>query len=537
MPTVPVRGLGEIGVMADLSPQDAPFTAFSEARNIRFAEGKLSRSSVFKTFDSAYTYAKTPVGILDGGAATDEGYVVTVFSDGTMEQRYNGGTATVTPVATLSSANDQITTCKLGGVTYVNRQTDLPIYRKSPSNGVFVVLPGWDASWRCKSLRSYKDFLISLNVSQGATNYPAMVKWSDATQAGVPPANWDIANPASLAGETVLNDLTGEIIDGGPLQDSFIIYGQTQTFRMDFIGAPLVFRFSKIFEDQGAIAKNCSVDVDGRHYVFGRSDLYMHDGLQRVSIANGKVLNHVFKELDFDKRDRCFIYHDRFNSEIAFCYPTTDDAPWGTDSIQGVNRAVVFNYRYNTWTFLDLPALIGWMEVSESSTITWADLASSWAETTGPWSSFGTQLPRTLLVCSAGLSGIKAGQPYIVDNISGRVSNLTDLDVTWDAYARALYKDVDEMGANLIGRKLVSRIVPQVLTEDPQAFVKMRFGQSPNLVNEATWGAWKNFNPWSDYKYDTRINGRYLHFEFLIPSGTYAELGGFDADLKQISGR
>src|SRR3546814_1985801 len=71
----------------------------------------------------------------------------------------------------------------LGGVSYLNRKSHAPLH-KLPGDAIYSTLPNWDAGCRCASLRAYKDFLIALNVTTGATNYPTMVKWSDLTGFG-----------------------------------------------------------------------------------------------------------------------------------------------------------------------------------------------------------------------------------------------------------------------------------------------------------------------------------------------------------------
>src|SRR3546814_15319645 len=75
---------------------------------------------------------------------------------------------------------------------------------------------------------AYKDFLIALNVTKGATNYPTMVKWSDLTGFGAVPASWDHTSPSNSAGENIINEMKVEIIDGLSLRDSFIIYAKNE---------------------------------------------------------------------------------------------------------------------------------------------------------------------------------------------------------------------------------------------------------------------------------------------------------------------
>lgn len=539
MAIIPIRGVGELGVISDQKPFDLPFNAFYTANNLRFDNGSVSRYSVFKKFDDTYSYSKTPIGILEGGGNEGSGYLVTVFSDGTMEERNNGVTNDVTPVASLTTNEERITTTFLGGLTYVNRPGDLPIYRAGPSNGAFTVLTGWDTSDRCDALRAYKDFLIALNVTKGATAYPAMVKWSNAAQSGVPPADWDVTDPASLAGENVLNDCRDKLVDGLTLGDSFVIYGETQTFRMDYIGQPLIFRFQKLFDDIGLMARNCAVSVDGVHYVFGHNDIVVHDGFSKKSIAQGRVLETIFSELDYNNKDKCFVYHDRMKGEVGFAYPSGSQyAPWRIEDIVGCNRAAVYNYRSDTWTFVDLPSAIGWCMTSEVSLVTWADL-NNWNQVDSTWGAYEGARPSTLLIAGSGNPSLSIpGKPYFVDDLEGgRLNVPADEEVQWEAFGEWLYKDLDELQIPLYGRKLIRRIVPQFHTSNDEAVVNLQFGQSDGVNTPISWQSPYPFSPWNDRKYDTRINGRYISMKFTFPVGTDVNFGGFDADLVQISGR
>lgn len=541
MPTIPFRNVGEKGVVFDKSPQDADPMAWTDARNVRFAEGKISRYSVFKRLDDTYTYSIHPVGIIDASSVGNEGVIVTVFSDGSMSQFDSGAVTDVTHAAFRDPANrSQITTCKLGNITYVNRETDAPCYRENPNDGAFLTLTGWAANDRCKALRSYKDFLIALNTTVGGTDYPTMVKWSDAVQAGVPPSNWNTTDPASLAGETVLNGLSSPIIDGLSLGDSFLIYTDREVVRMDFVGQPFIFAFNTVFnENSGMITKNCAVEVEGKHYVFGRDDIYVHDGVSRMSLVDGVIRQKVFDELDFTNRDRCFVYHDFPSNEVGFCYPTVaDDAKWRGSDVLGCNRAVVFNYRWNTWTVVDLPSVTGCVATSASSSTNFED-TGTWSGFDSTWGSTNDIARKNLLFASSGNPVIsKTGRPFFLDKAKGgRLSNSTDPDIYWEAYAEKVMQDMDELGVPLMSMKSLGRIVPQVATADTDQTVQFQFGASLKLGNDMAFTDRMTFNPWTQYKVDVRAVGRYLGLRFIIPEAVGADFGGFDADIQVISRR
>lgn len=538
MPTVPIRGVGEVGTLPDLNPQDAPLTAWTNARNMRFAENNVSRYSVFKTVNSTYSYSKVPVGVFNGHSNGD-GYLVTVFNDGSMQQLNNAVVTNVTPTGVTAGGPDQITHCTLGGVTYVNVFGAGPFYRTQPGLGAFKALPAWGSSDRCYSLRSYRDFLIAINVTKSGIDYGGMIKWSNAAQYGSPPADWNVTDPASLAGETVINDLRGTLTDGFPMGDSFIVYGQNQTFRMDYIGTPFIFRINKLFDDQGVMARNCVAEVEGKHYVFGKTDIYVHDGVSKQSLAQNRVSKTIFEELDYSQIDKCFVYHDRTNGEVAFCYPSTDDGCiWPLNQITGCNKAAVYNYRFNTWTFVDLPSLVGATEVLLVSSANW-DNFGGWNKTPQTWAAFTSTKPQNLLVASSGNSSIsKAGKPYFLDNLfRGRLPNEVDFDIAWPAYAETVFRDLDEIGANLYGRKIVTRVVPQYRVWNTDDEMTFQLGQSKYPSGDITWGQEKTFTGYSQDKYDTRINGRYLSIRLGIPAGNYAEFSGYDVDIQTISGR
>lgn len=539
MPTIPIRGVGEVGIVADLSPLDLPITACTDARNVRFERGIISRYSVFKKLNATYAYSKVPVGIFEDRTVEGQGNIITVFSDGTMEQFFSDEIRDVTPTGTLGVSTSQITTALLGGIMYVHRDTDVPIYRTGPGAGDFSPIPGWDNTDRALSVRSYRDFLIAVNVTKDDTQYPGMVKWSDAAQAGVPPSNWDVTSPSSLAGETILNDLRGELVDGVQLSSSFILYGDQQTYRMDFVGEPFVFQFDKVFPDQGMIAKNCAVEIDGKHYVFGRSDIFIHDGTQKVSISNGRIQRFVFDELDFEQRDRCFVFHDHLNYEVVFCYPTQkDDVQWPLSEINGCNRAAVYNYKSDTWSIVDIPALTAACAVSLSSVPTWED-SVSWSETSASWNSFAGQKPRMPVITSAGYSAIsQAAKPYLLDRLSGGIlNNDPEKSLLWPAYFERTLIDLDELGTNLYGRKLVKRIVPQIKSFAPEDEVVFRVGKSSTPSEAIQWADSKTLKPWSEVKYDCRVSARYLSLRTEFPEGVDAHFIGYDADIMKIAGR
>lgn len=538
MPIIPTRGVSDVGIISDTRPFETPANSWSGGRNVRFRHRGVFRSSAFKNLKTPFVFASSPRLVLDAASLTSTGCLVVVKDTGEMTQINANVVSEVGPSPVLITSPAQLTHTKLGGVTYVTSRNDVPLYRVSPDAGVFQRIPAWGATDRCVALRSYKDFLVALNISKGTSHYPAMVKWSDATQAGAPPGNWDTALVSSLAGENVLNDATGPLVDGLELGDSMILYGSTETYRMDYLsGSELVFAFEKLFTDLGAISQNCVESIAGKHYVFAADDLVVHDGVTKISIADGRVRRRVFQSLDMADKDKCLTIHDSMNSEVWFCYPSAHgDCFWDRGTTSGCNEAAVYNYSNNTWSFIDLPGLVSAAAASLPSVTTWNDLGD-WNTYSGSWASFTGQAPALPLVVTAAL-GAAPPNAYLMDDYQvGLLSNTEATDLITPAWVENLLKDSDDMGLPLNSRKLIRSIHPQLVSSSPDNPLTITVGASDFADQSTKWGSPRQFYPGVDYKKDFRVSGRYISIRFGLYAGGYSGLYGYDADVEVLAQR
>lgn len=541
MPEFPVRDIGRMGIVTDSKPYSLPFQVFSDGRNVRFTNGHISRHSVFKKLKKPTVMPPNPVGVIDASSIGETGYLATIHKDGTVWEHLTGGLTDVTPVeGPLTVSKPQITGGTLGGVVYAHCNDGAPIYRYQPLDGEFQYIPNWDANESCEVLRTYKDYLIALNVTKGNDSYKNMIKWSDAAQAGTPPANWDTASLTSHAGENILNNATGELVDGLELGSTFVLYGSKETHALDFIGLPLVFSTRTLFADLALMAPNCAVAVDAAHYVFAPNDIVIHDGVSKQSIVDKKVRSRIFNSLDFSKRERCYTFRSKDRSEIYFCYPSIKSGTaWSHSDVDGCNEAAVYDYSEGTWTFIDLPSVKSALSISIADVVTFADMNASWASQSSSWSSFEGQSPEfTLVIGSGNPAQGKAPDMYFMDELHvGRLSNMTDEDLLWEGYVEATNRDLDELGANLGVTKAISMLAPQVATIGGSGTIRVQVGASQSPISTVTWTDAIPFNPATEYKVNYRVNGRYLSYRFEIPADTFCELSGFDVAVDAIAGR
>ena len=161
MPTLPIRDLGAIGVISDVSPYNIPINAFSTGINVRFDEGKVSRAPIFRKVKDSLGF--TPRFAM--GITQTSGYdkVVMVADDWAIKEYASGTVTDRSGSITGSSDPRPFTGTTLAGLTYINRADRIPVYRNSSTND-FADLPNWDSTWKAGALRSYNDQLVALNI-------------------------------------------------------------------------------------------------------------------------------------------------------------------------------------------------------------------------------------------------------------------------------------------------------------------------------------------------------------------------------------
>lgn len=540
---LPLRGLGTVGIVTDVHPYDLPAPALSAGVNVRFDNGKISRAPVNRriyeyggseaSHQPAYLFSIPPI-------STGAEQLISVQND--FDKIYSVTGSTLTDVTHAGAvANDTLepfTSAFLGNVAYLNRKSRVPL-KMAQSDSVFEDLPNWDSTWRAGVFRSYKDYLVALNVTKGAVDYPAMIKWSDATLYNDVPGSWDEGDPTTQAGENTLNDMRGPIIDGLALRDSFIIYGDNEVWSMDFTGGTFVFNFRKRFDDVGILSTNCVVEVDGNHFVFDAFDLYRHDGTSKQSIAHSRVKEFVFGGLIKDLKYLCFVAHNPKLNEVRFYYPSNDRYAYYAPT-NGCNRAAVYNYRNDTWSFDDAPNVTAATLATLTTGETWASSdPTPWSEMGGTYmSSSDTEDRHTMFASrSDSLAGLTASRIYGLDLITGgRLTRAVDAETIRDAQAERIGVDLDENGTPLRAYKCVLGVYPQLSLDEDGTTIELAFGANDVVGASPAWDVYQSFDPETMTKLDSRVAGRYLGWRMRLSGNGDFGLSGMDVTTS-IRGR
>lgn len=531
--TLPIRNLGSTGVLTDPNPYNLPITGFTSGNNVRFDEGKVRRSPVFRNikdslgFDPRTTFGIVPDSGFDTVLMVSDDYVIKEYANGTVLDRTGSISGTTDPRAfTISSLAD---------VTYINRPDRVPVFRIGTGTN-FADLTNWDSTWRTAALRPFGDFMLALNVTEGVINYPNRVRFSNLVSANAIPDSWDETDTTKSAGFNDLVQMQTPIIDGAQLGTNFVIYSSTEAMLMEFVGGTFIFNFRKLFSDEGVINQNCIVEADSKHYVFGTHDIYVTDGTTKVSICDEKTRNFIYTGLNVADADRCFVQHNKVLDEIMFCYKSGDSLVGYPDTAR-CNRAAVFNIRNNSWSFYDLP------NVSAGTTAN-VDTVSTYAASTGTYDNIGgsyydqedSKNRHTIMVGNVDSSnGITSSKLYGLDlSDEGSMAFNVDPEATKPPFVERIGIDLDEIREPLDGYKVVTRMLPQVSTRNStDTTLTIEFGASDLPNNTPTYSTTATFNISTDYKVDSRASGRYLSYKFSKAADDYAdfELSGFDLDV------
>lgn len=348
MPKLSIPNCGAVGVNKDLSEHELPVNAWTDASNIRFLDGYayqfLGHGQVYKTPPFAPQFLM-PVNV---GAAR---YWLYATAGKQYVVSNSGGVTTHTDITHLTARAGTIgawSGCVFGGIPILNAgDGKAPMYWNQNLASKFVDLTAWPANTSCKVLRQYKNFLIALNVTKSGTNYAHMVKWSSPAVPGAIPSTWNEADATNDAGEFDLSEGQDPIIDGLGLKNSFIVYKESATYALDYVGGAFIFNNRKVFGMSGILNVGCAVEFDSLHFVVTGSDIVIHDGFNAVSVLDKRARRYFFQNIDVENRSKVFCFKNPFLNEIFVAYPSIGSTY--------CDRALVYNFVDKTVSFRSLP--------------------------------------------------------------------------------------------------------------------------------------------------------------------------------------
>ena len=531
MAILPIRDLGAVGVITDTSPYNIPINSFSTAINVRFDEGKATRSAIFRNikdnlgFSPRFAYGIVPASGFDTVLAVSDTYQINEYSSGTITDRSGSISA--------SSDPRPFTGASLADVTYINRPDRVPVFR-GPSGTNFADLPNWDSNWRTPALRAYGDFLLGVGMEEGATSFPTRVRWSNIATANAVPDSWDGTDTTKSAGFNDIVSMKTALVDGASLGTNFILYSSDSIYLMEFVGGTFIFNFRQLFVDAGLMSQNCVVEVEGRHFCFGTDDIYAHDSTSKQSLCDERTKNFIFENLNNSAANVCFVQHNPTLNEIYFCYNSADQHVAFPEADR-CNRAAVYNYRRDTWSFMDLPNVSSGTVANVNSIATFASATGTYALTGGSYFSQSDSFNKHTMMVGETLTvnGITSDKIYGIDLAdAGQISFQLDTEATKPVLLERTGVDLDEAGLGASQYVVCTRLYPQCNTvNSTDTTLTFQFGASDIPRATPTYSSTATFDIAADHKIDSRAAGRYLSYKLTIPSNADFELTGFDLEV------
>jgi len=336
------------GIVKDLPAHRLKDGAFTDGGNVAFgAEGAGVLSGDLTTFSAA------PITPLWISAFPPLSLPIWAYGDLANVYAYDGSshtdiTRTASNYSGLASERWQATV--FNGVGILNNAINVPqAWTDFQPTTPLVDLANWDSNRRAKVIRSFKNFLVALNMTDSGTRRPYRILWSDSADAGTLPGSWDSTDPATDSREFDLAQTPDHLVDCLPIGGINIIYKETSTWAMQYVGPPHYFSFdTKIFSKHGLLARDCVVATPIGHIVVTQNDIIIHTGQveQQQSIVNRALRKWIFSSIDPDSYYNSFTFADTRRNEFWFCFPEVGETY--------ATKAIIWNWEEQTLGIRDM---------------------------------------------------------------------------------------------------------------------------------------------------------------------------------------
>jgi len=522
--TVAIPIAGQYGIVVDVSPQEMPLNAWSGGKNVRFRDGYVEKFfGHVAVFDPPVVppYWALPVPTVQGLLWLYAGLQKVYAWDGAAHFNITRQTASV-DVDYSANATLNWTGGLLGGVPVINNGVDAPQMWFPAETGVKLEeLGNWPALTTCRAFRSFKQYLLAMDVTKNTDRFPFMVKWSHAADPGDIPVSWDETDETRDAGEYEIKESGGFVLDSIPLKDTNVIYKEDEIWAQQYIGGINIFKFFRLFGTIGALSRRCAIEIPGGyHLVFGSNDIIKHNGVEATSILEGKYQRRIYSTIDPDNFAKCFVAVNKAAREVWFCYPETGNTL--------PNIALVWNMKTGALGLRDIPNVThiaaGLVNLGVNSDLwssndgTWDDWAQAWGER-----EFNPSQEK-LLLCNPVLTKLFRA----------------DTDTTFDLQPMESYIERVGLGFPLktgespdfTSKKFVSRIWPRI-SGTIGGVVNVHLGTQEKVDGPVTYKPSKPFVIGQQEHVDIMADSRLHALKFSSDTALEWKLHSYDVDVRK----
>lgn len=514
-----LNNIGSKGLSSDSQPWTLPPEFITYGNNFRIFSGSITTKggvALWSTAPGAVWYPGHPVHV--GGTSSNfwiiAGRDLVYLFDGTTWTDISSAIGYIT----LGTDDELLwTSCLLGRIPIINSPQTGPEYW-SPQLITQIMQPLLfepGISWASKGftfnvIRSHKNFLFALNLTEGGIEYKDTYRWSHPADINGLPATWDETDPSFLAGRSSLGGDGGNIVDGRSLRDSFAMYSENSIDILDYTNDEFVWRRRSLSSTIGVLSKNSIVEVKGAHFILADGDIVKNDGTSIESIIHNRIRGEFSSRISIDNYDRSYAVRNDSQKEVWFCIPE-----------QGAsypNIAYIYNWRDDSWSVKDIPDGIGFSNYGSQSVAAddWDSHAATdlWDDQNQIWNSSGiTPIQDTVI----GADPIN-NKLYFIDPV------VSDTDVT-TVIERTNFPLIDDRQVTTI-----TRVYPHV---DGQRPITIEFGSHDYPGSPIRWKPAIIFNPLTDRKIDIRTTGELHAWRYTQVAKSETSLSGMSIEFER----
>jgi len=278
----------------------------------------------------------------------------------------------ITPTGYDAGSDTDWTGVEVNGIAIINNGITEPWWWDGKTTNAMQPFSGWELGTTAGFIAGFKNFCIAGNITSNDVNFENQLDWSASVAAGLPPDDW-LPVPSNDAGDAILADVSGSLVDGAALHDQLVLAKHHALYLMAYVGGQFVFSFRKLSDSRGVLSTDCMVEHSGLLYIFSDGDLIVTDGSTVQSIATDVVRDAVFKVLDTTRYKLCHVALHQGRDEVWFLFPSSGN--------RYCNKAAVYTVTSKSWTVRDVPDVLvarPGLYFSSNDSIAWNDDGSGW---------------------------------------------------------------------------------------------------------------------------------------------------------------
>lgn len=517
-----INNVGELGVIRDKLPHELAPNAWSSGENVRFVDGYAQKaegySQVFGALPLA-VYRLLPVPQTINYVWLEMGLSKVYVWGGASHTNLTRQTAEV-DVNYTGGAGSLWTGCVLGGVPVINNGVDPPQQWLPATTGTKLkALDNWPTGLTAKSLRAYKQFLVALAINEGATFKPTTLKWSHPADPGTVPNSWSASDLTKDSGEYTFADTGDFLVDCVTLRDMNIVYKESSTWSMQFIGGIDVFRFAKLFGNFGALSVDCAVEYfSGKHLVLTQGDVIVHDGLTHESILSGKWKKWLVSSLNPAAIKTAYVTASTQLEEVYICV--------ATGSATQPNEMLIWNWSTGTIGHRYIPGLAHTTQGIVDTSIlsdSWQDDVATWNSDTSSW------IYRNYNALSFATLGCSPADSKLYQFKDNTTANGIAFTTTLERTGLSVPFQQERL-PDFTSMKFLTSFWPRI-EGTAGGVVDVFIGTQQIIGGAVTWKASKPYTIGSSKKINTTASGRLFALKLVSNTALEWRLHGYELDV------